>query len=105
MLTSTALLERQTRLDFHTKMQNVNDEDRKVGKAECCDSGVENEKLLTYTIRSHEHNCFDWRGEKEKTGEKKHTKSKPLNQATKKKRKERGEKKQNKTTRNAEQQK
>lgn len=54
-----------------------------VGKAKCCVSGDENEKLLTYTVRLHEQS-FDWRGEKTKSG-KKQTKSKPLRQATKKK--------------------
>lgn len=36
-LTSTELLERQ-KLDFHTAMQSVTYKDRRVGKAECCDS-------------------------------------------------------------------
>lgn len=35
MLTSTELLERQTCLDFRTKMQSVDDGDGRAGEAEC----------------------------------------------------------------------
>lgn len=72
--------ERQTFLDFHTKMQYVNDEYRIIGKAKCCVSGDENETLLSHTVRSHEQS-LDWRGEKTKSGKKAKKKSKPLCQA------------------------